>query len=101
MFMIRSCRTCAKSAPCLFFPTKHFICGQVILFVLTTIFFSFGFSGVLSYASTLKDSVRPGCREAVLALPKVPNDSEELIDPEDGQVLECPICAETFATEKV
>lgn len=55
----------------------------MVLFVLTTLFFSVGFRGVLAFASSLPRD-RPGCRRAVLALPQVPGDSPELRDAQDA-----------------
>jgi len=95
-FMVNSCHTCQLTNPQLYYPTKRFILGQVVLFVLTTVFFSVGFGGVLAYVSTAADNCRPGCEPSVTKLPKVPNDSEELID-EDGQSMECPICTDMFS----
>lgn len=95
--MVNSCKTCQTTNPLLYYPTKHFIIGQVVLFVLTTVFFSVGFTGVLAHLSTFKDSLKPGCEPSVRKLPKVPNDSPELID-EDGQSMECPICTESYAS---
>lgn len=96
--MVNSCKTCQETNPGLFYPTKNFIFGQVVLFVLTTVFFSVGFTGVLAYWSTLPaDGLRPGCEEAVRKLTKVPLDAPELIDEEDGHIMECAICWESFA----
>merc|ERR1719341_2606178 len=97
--MILSCKSCQDTNPNLYYPTKHFIMGQVVLFVLTMLFFSVGFTGVLSSLSTMADNIRPGCAEAVQKLPKVASDDPELIDPEDGNVLDCPICAESLAVQ--
>jgi len=96
-WMVWSCRTCQQTNPHLYYPVKHFIYGQVVLFMLTTVFFSIGFRGVLAYASTLAES--PGCQDAVRALPKVPGDAPELLDPTDGTLVDCPICAESFGSE--
>mmetsp|Transcript_53089 Transcript_53089/g.170054 ORF Transcript_53089/g.170054 Transcript_53089/m.170054 type:complete len:332 (-) Transcript_53089:95-1090(-) len=97
VLMLRSCRTCQETNPGLYYPTKYLICGQILLCVLMTLFFSIGFTPVLHFLSSMKDRLRPGCEQAVHLLPKVPNDAQELIDSEDGRVMECPICTESLA----
>merc|ERR1711972_136585 len=98
-YMINASKTCMKTNPGLYYPTKHFILGQVVLFVLTTLFFSFGFAGVLAFWSTIKDDLRPGCEDTVRKqLAKVPLNSPELVDEDDGKSKECPICTETFSS---
>lgn len=41
-----------------------------------------------------------GCAEAVGRLQKVPGDSSELIDPEDGSILRCAICSDPLSAPK-
>jgi hypothetical protein len=95
--MLLSCRTCETTNPGLFYPTRNLVYAQTIFFVLTTIFFSIGFPGVLArLMASMADNLRPGCEKAVHELPKVSEDDPELIDPEDGAIMECPICADAF-----
>lgn len=95
--MMCACKTCPETNPGLYYPTKSFIYAQVLLFALTSVFFSVGYRTVLTYWSTVADRMRPGCDAAVRELPKVPQDSSKLIDAEDGEVMECPICCEAFS----
>lgn len=97
--MVRSCVTCSTTNPGLYYATRNFIYGQIIYFFLTNIFFSVGYTFVLTRLSTFKDLNRRGCEKAVHRLQKVPNDSQDLVDPEDGIVMDCPICAESLGDQ--
>merc|ERR1719362_114821 len=47
--------------------------------------------------SWMKDASKMGCQKAVENLPRVRCDAPELVDDLDGEVMECPICAESFS----
>lgn len=100
IYMIRACHTCQETNPLLYYPTRNFIYGQVILFLLTTVFFSVGFMGVLALVNRIPDSNRPGCAAAVRKLPKVSLYSTELIDEDDDESKECTICWERYRSSE-
>jgi len=100
LYMVHSSETCHKTNPALFYPTKHYIYGQIAMsfFILcATIFGAFGFRRVLMILNTL--IVKPGCESAVKKLPKVPAGSRELVA-EDGEIIACPICIEALEDER-
>mmetsp|Transcript_38085 Transcript_38085/g.104832 ORF Transcript_38085/g.104832 Transcript_38085/m.104832 type:complete len:344 (+) Transcript_38085:81-1112(+) len=99
--MIGACRTCQETNPQLYYATKYFIAGQIVFMSLTQLFFSVGLRPILRYLTTLGDRMSPGCQAAVRNLPKVPNESQELIDPDDGLIIDCPICADTLSRNVV
>jgi len=103
LYMVCAAKTCPETNPGLYYPMKHFIYGQIIIScisLITSAVALFGLRRLLQFVSSLDD--QRGCLEAVRGLPRVPHDSEELIDPEDGQAIECPICFESFgASEQV
>jgi len=94
IWMLATSKTCAQTNPGLYYPTKYYVFGQVVFCVLTTLFFSVGFTAVRMFLSSRQDHLRPGCEKAVHRLPHIPADSAELVDPEDGRAMECPICTE-------
>merc|ERR1712137_115236 len=58
--MVSECKTCQVTNPGLYYPAKYFIFGQIMLLMLTTLFFSVGFSSVLTFMSTLRQKHRLG-----------------------------------------
>merc|ERR1719215_1308241 len=99
--MTRACKTCQETNPVLYSATRNFIYGQIVLFLFTTVFFSVGFTAVLAYWHTLATQDQKGCEGAVHALVKVEHGHPELLDPDDGQVLECPTWEEAFEEPRV
>lgn len=95
--MILSAETCADTNPELFYPTKYLIYVQTTVWLLLSVFFVVGFRIVLINVG-LSALEKPGCENAVREMPKVPSDSPELLDPEDGRIMDCPICAETMSS---
>jgi len=99
VWMVHSSETCHTTNPDLFYPTKHYIYGQIVMasfLLIATIFGAFGFRRALLILNTL--IVKPGCEEAVHKLQRVEEGSAELISAEDGQVLSCPICIESLSS---
>ena len=96
--MVNLSKTCQVTNPSLFYSTEFFIYGQMLFFVLTSLFFGVGFTALITFLSTLRDRMSPGCEAAVHKLPKVPPDSPELMD-EGGGELDCPICTEPLLQE--
>lgn len=95
--MILSAETCADTNPELFYPTKYLIYVQTTVWLLLSVFFVVGFRIVLINVG-LSALEKPGCERAVHEMPTVPSDSPELLDPEDGRIMDCPICAETMSS---
>lgn len=94
--MVLSAETCADTNPELFYPTKYLIYVQTTVWLLLSVFFVVGFRIVLINVG-LSALEKPGCELAVHEMPKVPSDSPELLDPEDGRIMDCPICADTMS----
>jgi hypothetical protein len=95
--MVNTSQTCATTNPGLYYPMEHYIYVQACFGVPVTMMFLVGFPVILLYLSTMKDDLMPGCEAAVRKLPRVPAGSSELVDGEDGEIKECPICVESFA----
>jgi len=100
VYMIRQSRTCQTTNPSLFYPTEHYIIGQVF-----TVFFMFavgimaalGGRRFLLIISSL--IVKPGCQAAVHNLPQVEPGSNELVDEEDGGIKACSVCLEDLSEQ--
>lgn len=95
IYMVSTAETCQSTNPGLFYPTRDFIVVQGAFVVLGWLFFLVSFMGiwhVLRILNSLKLLPGEGCKQAVQALPQIPHSSQELIDLEDGHVLDCPIC---------
>lgn len=99
LWMILHCKTCQKTNPDLFYPTKYYIYSQIVMasvMLILSVVSVMAVSYMLLIISRLSEG--PGCKTAVSKLPKVPKDSQELIDTEDGQVKTCPVCLESLAS---
>jgi len=95
--MINTCQTCQETNPGLYYPTMFFIYQQIALMCLIGIA-SAAWGGGARFLGLLPRGV--GCEQAVRQqLPKVPPNAAELIDESDGTVMDCPICADSFAGE--
>lgn len=99
VWMVNTAKTCPKTNPELFWPTRRFIYSQ-IGFAGTVLIVSL--VAILSLRRVLLAVVssfvaQPGCALAVHLLPKVLADAAELVDDEDGTVTDCHICMEKFA----
>jgi hypothetical protein len=98
LYMINNCETCQETNPGLYYPTKFFLFQQIALMCLIGIA-SAAWGGGARLLGLLP-RISTGCEQAVRhTLPKVPADAPELIDESDGTVMDCPICADSFAGE--
>jgi len=103
VYMVWSSKTCYKTNPDLFYPTKYFIYMQVachlsVLFMITIVILVLSLLS-LRWLTTVLSRFRqqnPGCADAVRRLPKVAPDSQELIDPDDGSAMDCAICMDAL-----
>lgn len=96
-YMVTVSKTCAETDPGLYYPTKYYILVQAfvcIILLILSIVCSLGARYFILPLSRLFEGA--GCKEAVMKLPKIPSDSDELIDPEDGGVMSCPICIQSL-----
>eukprot|EP00933_Yihiella_yeosuensis_P064201 TRINITY_DN67563_c0_g1_i1.p1 TRINITY_DN67563_c0_g1~~TRINITY_DN67563_c0_g1_i1.p1 ORF type:complete len:314 (+),score=28.62 TRINITY_DN67563_c0_g1_i1:121-1062(+) len=101
VYMVTEAKTCPKTNPGLYYPLKDFIYGQIVFAALALILTTCGAFGLRRALLILnKLSIQPGCEKAVRELPRVKSSSEELIDPEDGKVMDCCICIEALDCEK-
>lgn len=97
VYMVQSAKTCRETNPDLFFPLERFVDAQIAVAVVTcflSILGLFSLRYLLLVVNQLNE--QPGCTKAVKELPIVEKGSEELIDAEDGQVMECSICMEVL-----
>lgn len=99
LHMMHSCRTCQQTNPGLYYATKYFIYQQILLMIIICIAGLGALVIGVGLISWIKDTSKAGCQKAVENLPKVPCDSPELVDDADGEVMDCPICAECFKDE--
>jgi hypothetical protein len=96
-YMISMARTCHKTNPDLFFPTRRLIyaqIGMVSLVVVIGIMLVIFARRFYLYISRLMEG--PGCQEAVQNLPKVDVGDKSLIA-EDGEIKACCICLEALS----
>lgn len=96
--MVYSCETCFVTNPGLFYATRNLIFMQIVYSITMTITFGCGVAAVILFLLSLGEDFSPGCVEAVKKLPQIAVDSPELIDPEDGLVMDCTICLANFST---
>lgn len=97
VYMVQSAKTCQETNPDLFFPLERFVYAQIAVAVMTcflSILGLFSLRYLLLVVNQLNE--QPGCTKAVKELPIVEKGSEELIDAEDGQVMDCSICMEVL-----
>lgn len=98
LHMVLSCKTCPDTNPGLYYPTKHYIFTQVaylpILLVIIVVS-ALHLRWLMPLLARLRQT--PGCQAAVRRLPRVATDDPELLDPEDGSPIDCPICMESLA----
>jgi len=95
LYMIDAAKTCPKTNPNLYWPTRHYIQIQALFTVLLMVISIMSLLGLRQVLLVLnKLSVKPGCEKAVRELPKVRNDAPELIDAADGQAVDCIVCME-------
>merc|ERR1719336_1495098 len=71
-----------------------FIIGFVWVRAVVMLFLRLAVWTGLDIDDALGGARQRSCEDAVRALPNVPLDAPELLDPEDGQPLECVICSE-------
>lgn len=103
-YMISESKTCQKTNPDLFYPTRNYIYGQLVLaffFLAITIAAGIGARWFMLHGMDMLNNLnpQPGCQAAVKKLPKIDDGSEELVDEEDGKVRDCPICLEALSKE--
>jgi hypothetical protein len=91
--MILKSKTCHETNPGLFYPTRNYMIVQCVMSVFGIVF-ALGSIIFTRYALLVLSRLieGPGCKEAVAKLPKVPKDSKDLVDPEDGTIMNCLIC---------
>lgn len=101
LYMVCSSKTCWKTNPGLFYPTRNYIIMQVACipcFVLLILASALSLRRLVPLLSRLRQS--PGCQAAVQRLPRVEPSAPELLDLEDGTVIDCPICMEPLSSSK-
>jgi len=101
IYMVETSKTCHKTNPDLFYSLRFFIYSQVALSGIALVLTVVGVANmrrILLALSQLTDA--PGCQEAVRKLSKVSKDAPELIDADDGQVLDCSICMDEIVNEE-
>lgn len=105
LYMIRTSRTCKDTNPDLFYSTRDVIIMQVVTMIVYLLIVNpcvaLAHRLFLAVAALETGEGTSGCPETVKRLPNMPSDSADLLDPEDGQMMECAICLESFATLSV
>jgi len=104
VFLVSNARTCQKTNPSLFYPVAIFIYLQLINRLMVLVLIAGGITFMTwAYRNGLFNhflNQNHGNVEAVKALPKVEFNLDQLTDPDDGRLRECPICIQTFTDEK-
>jgi len=101
LYMVCSSKTCWETNPGLFYPTRNYIIMQVACipcFVLLILASALSLRRLVPLLSRLRQN--PGCQAAVQRLPRVEPSAPELLDPEEGTVIDCPICMEPLSNSK-
>lgn len=103
--LIQKCETCQKTNPDLFYDLQSYIRFQILAsitylaVVVPMLAFAHRFLMMLQ-AISMGEGVK-GCGDKIKDLPKIPNDSPELRDPDDNSLMECCICLTSFASQSV
>jgi len=104
LYLVNSAKTCQETNPSLYYSVAVFIYLQLIFMLVLVGLIAGGITLLTwAYRNGLLDAFlnkNHGNVEAVKALPKVEFNPDQLTDPEDGQLQECPICMETYSAEK-
>jgi len=103
LYMVESCKTCPQTNPELYYPTRDFIYLQFVMFLWFAVVSLAARARYRNFRLLLEamnrlSPDREGCEKAVHELPKVPHTCEELVDAEDGEIMDCCICSESLAT---
>lgn len=92
-WMVTTAKTCPKTNPDLFYPTRNYIFVQaffITIILSCSLLGALGGRAILRYVNRLKQG--PGCAVAVRNdLEKIEPGDKRLLA-EDGQVMGCPIC---------
>jgi len=100
VYMIRQTKTCPKTNPSLFYPTEHYIIGQVFMAFFMFVIGIMAALGLRRFLLLLSGLiVKPGCQAAVYTLPKIEPGSIELVDDADGEVKACSVCLEELSEQ--
>jgi hypothetical protein len=91
IYMVIASDTCQETNPYLYYPTRDFIIAQSAIVPIFSVASILCDCGALALPP-LSPWSPSGCALAVKRLQRVPRDAGELIDPEDGNALECTIC---------
>jgi len=95
IYMVNAVKTCPKTNPDLYYPTKHYIYGQAILSAVCVLMVILGLCGYRRLLFIInKLNTQPGCAQAVHKMPKIDPGSQDLVSPDDGKILACSICLE-------
>lgn len=100
--LIQGSSTCRTTNPHLFFDTRTYVYFQIaaslayLLLGIPLILFAHRF--LLAIRSLNSGEGVRGCAAMIKDLPKIPSDSPELQDPEDGSIMECSICLVSFSS---
>jgi hypothetical protein len=98
VYMVTESETCHETNPVLFYKTRNYVYAQVMFaagLLVVSLYSIFGLHSLLLIINRL--NATPGCQKAVQKLEKVPLDSADLVDAEDGRVADCPICLDSLA----
>lgn len=100
LHMIFACKTCPSTSPRIFNLVRAYVFFQIPYTLFVSLACNIGLNKFLIFMATLQDVQSPGCEAAVRGLPKVPTGSPELLDPDDGEVMDCCICQDVLSGER-
>eukprot|EP00415_Alexandrium_ostenfeldii_P002169 UN2169 len=101
--MLCTATTCPQTNPGLYYALKYAVILGVVANCLRFVVWYALYFGVRVWVIEFVGRMerRQGCQEAVHRLPRVSAGSPELIDAEDGKVIDCTICLSTFRSDSV
>eukprot|EP00929_Paragymnodinium_shiwhaense_P014450 TRINITY_DN12235_c0_g1_i1.p2 TRINITY_DN12235_c0_g1~~TRINITY_DN12235_c0_g1_i1.p2 ORF type:complete len:327 (-),score=75.91 TRINITY_DN12235_c0_g1_i1:12-992(-) len=100
-YMVHSSEKCADTNPNLFYPTRNCVHAQIVFslaFAFSGLIWLMGIRRVVMIIMQLREQ-SSSCVNAVKKLPKVPHDSPLLVDPEDGEAMECVFCMDSLSQD--
>lgn len=94
LWMVMECKTCQETNPEVYTSAKEYIYAQIAFAVIASVIIGCASVGAMRFWGMMEMRMHPGCPSAIAKMAKVQPDAEELIDPEDNKVMDCPICQE-------
>ncbi|CAJ1436685.1 unnamed protein product [Effrenium voratum] len=100
--LLKGCQTCPETNPGLYYDVRDYVYFQIAAsftyLVVGIPAMTFAHRLLLALQAINSGEGMRGCADMIKNLPKIPNDSAELRDEDDGSIMECSICLGSFSS---